>query len=460
MTATPILMPGKGVAHEGSAFQAAVGPRATANWHAVWALAVAVGLALILALLGSAPRTVVIALLCGIAPGVFGWLDRSPSGAMRVLVAWAMGCGLAAGLTGGITGPLMAWCAGPVIAAAAYGGLWRHGAALSFAVLVAVAVLQAAGATPIPPQGGLGFSLGLIGLVTTLGGAAAAVMMLNTGRVSGEAPVRAPAPIIEPPLDTRLAEAEAGRERAEAEARAKARFLANMSHELRTPLNAIMGFSDIMRSRLFGDLSPKYGEYAELIHESGQHLLDLINDVLDVTKLEADRYELSAETFDVRDVANAALRILRQQADDAGLKLRGVLPPATLLVKADRRAIKQIVLNLVANALKFTPSGGSVTVTFAEVAGELDIVVADSGVGIAPEDLARLGRPFEQAGDAQDRARGTGLGLSLVQAFARLHGGEMSVESRLGEGTAVTVRLPVLVPKPETAAVVVEPPKP
>jgi len=215
-----------------------------------------------------------------------------------------------------------------------------------------------------------------------------------------------------------------------------------------------------MRSRLFGDLSPKYGEYAELIHESGQHLLDLINDVLDVTKLEADRYELSAETFDVRDVANAALRILRQQADDAGLKLRGVLPPATLLVKADRRAIKQIVLNLVANALKFTPSGGSVTVTFAEVAGELDIVVADSGVGIAPEDLARLGRPFEQAGDAQDRARGTGLGLSLVQAFARLHGGEMSVESRLGEGTAVTVRLPVLVPKPETAAVVVEPPKP
>jgi len=215
-----------------------------------------------------------------------------------------------------------------------------------------------------------------------------------------------------------------------------------------------------MRSRLFGDLSPKYGEYAELIHESGQHLLDLINDVLDVTKLEADRYELSAETFDVRDVANAALRILRQQADDAGLKLRGVLPPAALLVKADRRAIKQIVLNLVANALKFTPSGGSVTVTFAEVAGELDIVVADSGVGIAPEDLARLGRPFEQAGDAQDRARGTGLGLSLVQAFARLHGGEMSVESRLGEGTAVTVRLPVLVPKPETAAVVVEPPKP
>jgi signal transduction histidine kinase len=438
--------------------------RATANWHALWALATAAGLALVLALLGSPPASVVFALLCGGAPGVAGWVDRRPSGAMRVLAIWAIGCGLAVGLSGGITGPLMTWCVGPVLAAAAYGGLWRQGAALSFGVLSAVAVLQLAGATPPPPQGALSFILGLTGLVTTLGGAAAALMMLNPGRAAAaDVPYRSTAlstglPADEPPLpidgrpvDTRLAEAEAGRERAEAEARAKARFLANMSHELRTPLNAIMGFSDIMRTRLFGELPPRYEEYAQLIHESGQHLLDLINDVLDVTKIEADKYVLSTETFDVREVANAALRILRQQADDAGLKLRGVLPAEPLMVRADRRAIKQMVLNLVSNALKFTPSGGAVTVNFSEGAGALDIVVSDTGVGIAPEDLARLGRPFEQAGDADDRAKGTGLGLSLVRAFARLHGGDMSIESRLGEGTAVTVRLPVLVPEGEMA---------
>jgi two-component system, cell cycle sensor histidine kinase DivJ len=277
--------------------------------------------------------------------------------------------------------------------------------------------------------------------------------------VSTAAPARDTAP---PTLDTSAAlaeaerraaaaeaasrQAEAARHRAEAEADGKTRFLANMSHELRTPLNAIIGFSDIMRTRLFGDLSSRYGEYAELIHESGQHLLDLINDVLDVSKIEADRYELRPETFDVREVANASLRLMRQQADDAGLRLRGVLPAAPLEVSADRRALKQIILNLISNALKFTPSGGSVTVSFAAVAGALDIVVADTGVGIAPEDLARLGRPFEQAGDAADRMRGTGLGLSLVRAFARLHGGELSLESRLGEGTAATVRLPVLAP--------------
>ncbi len=451
MTATPVIAPGKGVVRDRPAFQAAFGPHATANWHALWALATAAGLALVLALWGAPPRTVVFALICGGAPGVAGWIDRTPQGGMRVLAIWAIGCALAVGMSGGVTGPLMIWCVAPVIAAAAYGGLWRHGAALSFGVLTAVAMLQLAGAVPPPPQGPLGFTLGLIGLISTLGGAAAALMLLNTGRVVAEdAPALRPSapavPDAQPQLDTRLAEAEAGRERAEAEARAKARFLANMSHELRTPLNAIMGFSDIMRTRLFGDIPPKYGEYAELIHESGQHLLDLINDVLDVTKIEADKYVLSDEIFDIREVANAALRILRQQADDAGLKLRGVLPASPLAVRADRRAIKQMVLNLVSNALKFTPAGGSVTVTFSEAAGQLDIVVADTGVGIAPEDLARLGRPFEQAGDADDRARGTGLGLSLVQAFARLHGGDMSIESRLGEGTAVTVRMPVLMP--------------
>ncbi len=254
-----------------------------------------------------------------------------------------------------------------------------------------------------------------------------------------------PMPALDPSTDLtrRLKEAEAERDKAEADAAGRARFLANMSHELRTPLNAIMGFSDIMRAKMFGDLQPKYAEYAELIHESGRHLLDLINDVLDMSKIEAHRYELSREDFDVREAVNAALRLVRLQADDAGVKLRGVLPAAPLEVDADRRAIKQIVLNLVSNALKFTPSGGMVTVTVDKAAGALDLVVADTGMGIAPEDLKRLGRPYEQA--ANGRAQGTGLGLSLVRSFAELHGGTMNIESRLGEGTAVTVRLPVLV---------------
>jgi cell cycle sensor histidine kinase DivJ len=234
--------------------------------------------------------------------------------------------------------------------------------------------------------------------------------------------------------------------RAEAEglAAGRARFLANMSHELRTPLNAIMGFSDIMRARMFGPLTDRYGEYAELIHESGGHLLDLINDVLDMSKIEAERFELQRGEFDAREAVTAAMRLLRVQADAAGVQLRGVLPPDELEVDADRRALKQIVLNLLSNALKFTPRGGQVIVTADGHDGELELVVADTGVGISPEDLERLGRPYEQAGGVDQRAKGTGLGLSLVRAFARLHGGEMTIESRLGAGTSVSVRLPVL----------------
>ena len=239
---------------------------------------------------------------------------------------------------------------------------------------------------------------------------------------------------------------EAARAAAEQRDAGKSRFLANMSHELRTPLNAIMGFSDIMRQRLFGPMADRYAEYAELIHESGSHLLELINDVLDMSKIEAERFELSLERLDAREALNAVLRLMRGQADRAGVNLRGMLPPQALEVDADRRALKQIALNLISNALKFTPNGGAVTVTLQAAAGALELTVADTGVGIAPEDLQRLGRPFEQAGDAEQRAAGSGLGLSLVRAFAELHGGDMAVESVVGSGTTVTVRMPVLAP--------------
>jgi two-component system, cell cycle sensor histidine kinase DivJ len=224
----------------------------------------------------------------------------------------------------------------------------------------------------------------------------------------------------------------------------KSRFLANMSHELRTPLNAIMGFSDMMRTQMFGPLTGKYAEYVELIHESGRHLLDLINDVLDMSKIQAQRYELTREIFDIREPVNAALRLLRVQADEAGVKLRGILPLSQIEAHADRRAVKQIVINLVSNAIKFTPSGGLISVSVQASGAVLDLTVIDNGIGISAQDLTRLGRPFEQVGDTTRQIGGTGLGLSLVRAFAELHGGEMIIESRLGEGTAVTVRLPVL----------------
>jgi cell cycle sensor histidine kinase DivJ len=247
----------------------------------------------------------------------------------------------------------------------------------------------------------------------------------------------------------REAALEAARAGAAAEALGKSRFLANMSHELRTPLNAIMGFSDIMREKIFGSLPGKYVEYADLIHDAGSHLLDLINDVLDMSKIEAAKYELNLERLDAREPISAALRLMRVQADDVGVQLRGALPSQPMEADADRRALKQITLNLISNALKFTPRGGLVTVSLHALAGAMELSVADSGIGIADGDLERLGRPYEQAGDMGQQAKGTGLGLSLVRAFAELHGGEMAIESRLGEGTAVTIRLPVLAPKAE-----------
>ena len=237
-------------------------------------------------------------------------------------------------------------------------------------------------------------------------------------------------------LDTARAEAEAT-------SRSKSRFLATMSHELRTPLNAVLGFADIMRQSLFGPLPARYADYAQSIHSAGEHLLDLINDVLDVSKIEAERYQLSMERFDAREVLSDALALVRPRADETGVHLSTVLPSEPVMVEADRRALKQIALNLLSNAVKFTPADGSVTVTVEGIGPYLELVISDTGTGIAPEDLKRLGKPFEQAGGEAQRAQGTGLGLSLARALSELHGGRLSIDSTLGEGTAVTVRLPV-----------------
>ena len=250
---------------------------------------------------------------------------------------------------------------------------------------------------------------------------------------------------------------ETARVEAEAQSAGKTRFLANMSHELRTPLNAVIGFADIMRQKLFGPLPDRYAGYADAIHQAGGHLLDLINDVLDLSKIEAERYQLVMEAFDARDAVSAAVALVRLQADDKGVDLAAVLPSEPVKVRADARALKQMALNLLSNAVKFTPAGGSVTITLDADGPDLDLVVSDTGVGIAPQDLKRLGRPFEQAGGADQKAQGTGLGLSLVRSLTELHGGRMTIDSTLGEGAAVMIRLPVMVVESEAEAVEIAP---
>ena len=225
--------------------------------------------------------------------------------------------------------------------------------------------------------------------------------------------------------------------------RAKSRFLANMSHELRTPLNAIIGFSEVMTREMFGPVGPRYQEYSRLIHESGAHLLELINGVLDMSKIEAGKFELAEELFELEDVAESAVRFLRIPAERAGVALALEVQPGARLMFADRRAVKQILVNLLSNGVKYTPQGGAVRITARAPGSGIEITVSDTGTGISKSDLERLGRPFEQVENAETRAKeGTGLGLALVKSLAQLHGGAAVIDSVLGEGTTVTVRLP------------------
>jgi cell cycle sensor histidine kinase DivJ len=226
--------------------------------------------------------------------------------------------------------------------------------------------------------------------------------------------------------------------------RAKSRFLANMSHELRTPLNAIIGFSEVMAREMFGPLGgARYQDYSRLIHESGQHLLELINGVLDMSKIEAGKFELYEEVFALEDVAEAAMRFVRLAAERAGVRLTLAIAPQARSLYGDQRAIKQMLINLLTNAIKYTPSGGDVAIRAAAAGPVVTIAVADTGTGISQADLERLGRPFEQVEGAMTRGKeGTGLGLALVKALAAMHGGEAVLQSALGEGTVVTLRLP------------------
>ncbi len=232
--------------------------------------------------------------------------------------------------------------------------------------------------------------------------------------------------------------------RAEEANQAKSKFLANMSHELRTPLNAIIGFSEIMEAGMFGPIgTDKYREYCTDIHQSGQYLLDVINDVLDMSKIEAGRIRLERERVELEPFLDDAMRVVSGRANDKHLKLTARINSGIHL-SADRRLLKQIMLNLLSNAVKFTNDGGRVSIRARATPTCISIAIADTGIGIPRDALAKLGRPFEQVESQLTKShQGSGLGLAIARSLTELHGGTMHIRSTLGRGTIVRLRLPV-----------------
>lgn len=246
-------------------------------------------------------------------------------------------------------------------------------------------------------------------------------------------------------LHRALAETEAAREEAMLASRSKGEFLAFMSHELRTPLNAIIGFSEMLQSESFGPLGdPHYHDYAGLIRQAGHHLLEVITSILDLSRIEAGKLVLQPDSLTVVDEADAVISLLLAQARQRDLSL---VMDASLhglpVLQADRSAFRQVLLNLISNAIKFTPSEGRIVVRGEAGDGEIRIMVADDGPGIAPADLARLGEAFYQAGPKNERGQGTGLGLAISRRLMGLHGGRLLIDSALGAGTTATMVFPL-----------------
>ncbi|MGD0144081.1 MAG: ATP-binding protein [Rhizomicrobium sp.] len=224
--------------------------------------------------------------------------------------------------------------------------------------------------------------------------------------------------------------------------RTKTEFLANMSHELRTPLNAILGFSEMIGCGMFGPIADKYVEYSRDIHRSGEHLLALVNDVLDLAKLEAGKLELRETEVCVRELVDECFTLLRNRADAGGVSLQTELPAGLPPLRADGRAVKQLLLNFLSNAVKFTPAGGQVTVR-ANCGRGLSISVSDTGIGMSESEIAVALSPFGQVDSKLARKhQGTGLGLPICKSLMQLHGGDLAVTSRPNEGTTLTARFP------------------
>jgi signal transduction histidine kinase len=229
----------------------------------------------------------------------------------------------------------------------------------------------------------------------------------------------------------------------EVASRHKSEFLANMSHELRTPLNAIIGFSEVLSERMFGELNDKQDEYLKDIHASGQHLLSLINDILDLSKIEAGRMELELADFDLPMAIDNALTLVRERASRRGVTLKSTIGERVGTIRGDERKMKQVLLNLLSNAIKFTPDGGRVEVAAVRDVGAVEVSVRDTGVGIAPGDLDAVFEEFRQVGASAAKQEGTGLGLALCRKFVELHGGKIWVKSQVGKGSTFAFALPL-----------------
>jgi signal transduction histidine kinase len=229
----------------------------------------------------------------------------------------------------------------------------------------------------------------------------------------------------------------------ETASRHKSEFLANMSHELRTPLNAIIGFSEVLAERMFGEINDKQAEYLADILESGRHLLSLINDILDLSKIEAGRMELEPSDFHLPNAIENAMILVRERAQRRAITLGCIIDDRLGTMHGDERKVKQVLLNLLSNALKFTPEGGRIDVRAALQDGMAEISVADTGVGIAPEDQEAVFEEFRQVGSAAKKSEGTGLGLAISRKFIELHGGKIWVRSEIGKGSTFAFTLPM-----------------
>lgn len=419
--------------------------------HVIWI--VLAGLATVWGLVLGVPFWLAAgAFACVILPPIVGMFVRGSAtdsqAAELEAGLWVGVATLATASTGGATSPLV------ILFAAAVATAWSSREARLTAEIAGFCLLGYALAT-IASLGGAWISpddrnvmaagLGLAGLIHT-----GLIAAFTAARPDVSQPVLAPTGDMDARLvglEARLRDAEAAHDAARADAEAsrealdrRTLFFAQTSHELRTPLNAISGFADMMRSAVFGPLPPKYQEYAELIREGGRNLELVVDDVLDLSRIDAGRYDILPEPVSLTDLAEDAVRFMSDLASRRKISLE-VDGADDAEAFADTRAVRQIALNLISNALKFTPEGGTVRVSTTEVEGGAVLAVSDTGVGISPEELTRLSRAFEQ-GEAGRKQKGAGLGLSVVRAFAELHGGRLDIDSREGGGTTIAVFFP------------------